>query len=427
MKKSLTALSIQGMLLLSGPYCLAAQGIRVSPDSINVNANGASVVFLTFGPLNKQEPAEACWCGDVIPAAPDLGSKCNPATTWGCLPTRLDLSAPSGGGGFTDILAIPNSVAMRAYRAAETGAASSYFYVRRFRNTQGGPDEYVTVTCRMGGLGARTPFALTNVKLSFAVEEPVLIVNAGDRLPSIHAEIAYNGTGRLKGRWEVVMPGEETPSDRDLLTEATLPVEERGSQRRYTQIATFNELLPPTGRYLLQGPDPSTLPNTIVGSFLVLLRIEATDDRESDSDLSEVGIGPGIVHSAGVAGFPIPFLRYFVGKPQDLDKGAPTSEATMSMAGDGARVARGSVDFIWTKTKDAAFYRLEVQDEQGTEILSALALRGTDTYRAPDWFKDRAGHRSLRWRVISLDEAGGSVVESPWADLKLTSAEVSTP
>src|SRR6185295_17468161 len=109
------------------------------------------------------------------------------------------------------------SVAMRAYRAAETGAASSYFYVRRFRNTQGGPDEYVTVTCRMGGLGARTPFALTNVKLSFAVEEPVLIVNAGDRLPSIHAEIAYNGTGRLKGRWEVVMPGEETSSDRDLL------------------------------------------------------------------------------------------------------------------------------------------------------------------------------------------------------------------
>ena len=146
MKTSLTAFSFQGLLLLSGSLSVAAP-IRASPSSINVNANGASVVFLTFGPLTSQAPAEACWCGDVIPAAPDVGSKCNPATTWGCLPSRLDLSATSVGGGFTDILTIPNSVAMRAYRAAETGAASSYFYVRRFRNTQGGPDEYVAVTC----------------------------------------------------------------------------------------------------------------------------------------------------------------------------------------------------------------------------------------------------------------------------------------
>jgi len=245
------------------------QGIRVSPNGVNVNANGATVVLLTFGPLTTQAPAEGCWCGELTPATPDLGFKCNPAAIFGCLPARFDLSTPSGSRGFTDIMTIPNSVTRRAYQAAEEGAASSFFYVRRFINTRGGRDEYVAVTCRMGSGGARTPFALTDVKLSFAVNKPVLIVNPGDKLPPIKAEIAYNGTGRLKGRWEVVKPGEELPSVRDLLTEATLPIEERGTQRHYTQISTFNYLLPPTGEFLLPGPDVSPLPNTVVEPYLV--------------------------------------------------------------------------------------------------------------------------------------------------------------
>ncbi|HKZ77669.1 MAG TPA: hypothetical protein VJ124_05040, partial [Pyrinomonadaceae bacterium] len=142
--------------------------------------------------------------------------------------------------------------------------------MRRFINTKGGRDEYVSVTCRMGSGGASSPFALTDVKLSFAIDKPILIVNPGDRLPPIKAEIAYNGTGRLKGRWEAVKPGEELPSERDLLTEATLPIEERGKQRHYTQISTFNELLPPTGKFVLPGPDVSQLPTKVEGQYLVL-------------------------------------------------------------------------------------------------------------------------------------------------------------
>ncbi len=45
----------------------------------------------------------------------------------------------------------------------------------------------------------------------------------------------------------------------------------------------------------------------------MLLRIEASDDKEGDSDLSAVGAGSGVVHSGAVAGFPLPTLRYFVG------------------------------------------------------------------------------------------------------------------
>jgi hypothetical protein len=409
--------------MMSGPssYAQRNQGIKVSPNGINVNANGATVALLTFGPLTTQAPAEGCWCGELVSAAPDLGFKCDLATIFGCLPARLDLSTPSGSHGFTDIMSIPNSVTRRAYQAAAEGAASSFFYVRRFINTRGGRDEFVAVTCRMGSGGARSVFALTDVKLSFAINKPVLIVNPGDKLPPINAEIAYNGTGRLKGRWEVVKPGDEPPSARDLLTEATLPLEERGTQQRYTQISTFNHLLQPTGKFLLPGPDVSLLPNTAEGQYLVLLRIEATDDKEGDSNLAAVGVGPGIVHNGAVAGFPLPPLRYFVGGGPNVQL---TSELTLLWpVENGEHLRSVPVDFSWTEIEQAAFYRVEVGDGQGRAIFSALVLSGTRTYRAPAWLKDRVGDGNVRWRVMALDQNGNSIGETPWRTLRLTRSD----
>jgi hypothetical protein len=318
-------------------------------------------------------------------------------------------------------MTIPNSVTRRAYQAASEGAASSFFYVRRFINTRGGRDEYVAVTCRMGSGGARSVFALTDVKLSFAINKPVLIVNPGDKLPPIKAEIAYNGTGRLKGRWEVVRPGDEPPSERDLLTEATLPLEERGTQQRYTEVSTFNYFLPPTGKFLLPGPDVSLLPNTAEGQYLVLLRIEATDDKEGDSNLAAVGVGPGIVHGGAVAGFPLPPLRYFVGGGPDTQL---TSElALLSPLENETRFWRKPVDFSWTETEQAAFYRLEVTDAQGRAICSALMPSGTRTYRAPGWLKERSGDGNLRWRVIALDQSGKSIGQTSWRTLRLRESD----
>src|SRR5215813_5749926 len=45
----------------------------------------------------------------------------------------------------------------------------------------------------MSGGGARTPFALTDVRLSFASDKPLVLVKAGEKVPTIKAEIAYNG------------------------------------------------------------------------------------------------------------------------------------------------------------------------------------------------------------------------------------------
>src|SRR5262245_4234312 len=151
-----------------------AQSIRVNPTGVNVNVSGATTVFLTFGPVRNFRPAEGTWCGELIPAAPDNGFKCDPATIFGSLPGRFDRSRSSGNLGFTDIMSIPPSVARRAYQAAQAGSVSSFFYVRHFINLgggpdqgAGGPDEYVPVTCRLSGGGARTPFALTDVKVAF--------------------------------------------------------------------------------------------------------------------------------------------------------------------------------------------------------------------------------------------------------------------
>ncbi len=370
-------------------------------------------------------PAEATWCGELIPAAPDLGLKCDPATIFGSLPVRYNLSQSSGNPGFTDVMSIPPSVARRAYQAAADGADSRFFYVRRFANISGGPDEYVIVTCRLASGGARTPFALTDAQLMFEPDLPIVFVRPRTLTPKIKANILYNGTGRLKGRWEVVAPGEELPSDFDLLAEGSLPFEQRGNQRRYTQLSRFNVFLPPVGRFTLDGPDPARLPRNIEGPYLILLRIEASDDKEGDSDLSAVGVGPGIVHSGALAGFALPPLRYFVGASESH---VATPIALIAPA-EGATINSGqSPLFTWVENQPGAFVRLEITDRNEKPLLNSLLAVGAMYYRAPSWLRAKAIDGLLRWRVVMFDQTGQQIAATPWRELRLgTSGSTSRP
>jgi hypothetical protein len=401
-------------LLLAG-CALALAGalpgqIVVHPNGVNVNAQGATTVFLTYGGLGSVfQPAESEWCGELIPAAPDIGSRCDPATLFGRLPARYDQSVRSGAGGFTDIMSIPPSVARRAYQAAEDGANSAFYYVRRFVPTAGGPDVYVTVTCRMAGVGARVPLALTDVRVRFSVETPVLFLAEGAIAPEVSAELSYTGTGRLKGRWEVVLPGEELPEPRDLLTEASLPLEERGTQKRYTELTRFNLFLAPTGKYVLPGPEVTRIPTTVAGTYLLLLRIEASDDKEGDSNLGIAGAGSGVVHSGAVAGFPLPTLRYLVGSG-----GSELSPARGAAGGrlEAPELADGA--FRWRSVEGAAFYRLEVRSSEGAELLTAFVAAKDLTYAVPPFLKEKAGDKPARWRVSVLDAGGRTIKSSTW-------------
>ncbi|MCC7177729.1 MAG: hypothetical protein IT177_04990 [Acidobacteria bacterium] len=398
----------------------ATAQIRVHPTGVNVNSQGATTVFLTFGGLNGYQSIEALWCSRLLPAAPDVGQRCDPSTILGSLPLRYDQST-LGTGSLTDIMSIPPSVVRRAYQAAEAGGDAGFFYVRRFTNAGGGPDQYVAVTCRMAGGGARVPFSLLDVEMGFDVEAPVLYVRNGDRPPAVRARIAYNGTGRLRGRWEVVMPGEELPSSRDLLTEATLPFEERGTQRRYTEIGRFNVFLPPSSRpFVLPGPDPRRLPTSAEGFYYVLLRIEASDDKEGDSNLASAGAGQGVVNTGAVAGFPLPTIRYVVGgeRTTTLDGGAPGDLRLLAPV-DEAVVLSGDLDLAWLELPQADVYRVEMADQAGQVLLSALVQRGVSAYRAPPFLKERAPGGQVRWRVVAIDVTGRELRSSVWRRLRV--------
>jgi hypothetical protein len=254
------------------------------------------------------------------------------------------------------------------------------------------------------------------VTVKFLVETPILFLKPGESAPPLSARIGFNGTGRLKGRWELVHPGEEVPSERDLLTEATLPLEERGTQRRYTELGRFNVFLPPTGEYVLPGPDVARIPTTTEGMYLVLLRIEASDDKEGDSNLGSAGAGIGVVHAGAVAGFPMPPLRYVVGAGSSelSETVASTQIVALTPLADAAVGSNTPIDFTWSEgSARAAFFRIEVRSSSGEDVLAAIVPRGTGAYRAPTWLMEKAGTNPT-WRVIALDLLGRQVSRSEW-------------
>lgn len=396
---ALTALSVRAEILRT-------------PTGVNVNSQGATTVFISYGQLANQISVEALWCGGLIPAAPDLGFKCDPSLVWGRLPSRYDQSTASGSAGFTDIMTIPQSLARRAYEAAVRGA-TQFFYVRRFQSTVGGPDEYVFVTCRLTGGGASVPLSLVDVKIDFVTEAPVHSVRPGTAPPPIVAELSYTGSGRLKGRWEVVKPGDQLPGVDDLLTEATLPVEQRPLQRRYQELERFNVYLPPTGTYRLAGPDPRRLPTAAEGLYQVLLRVEASDDSEGNTDLGTVGEGAGVVQTGGVAGFPLPPLRYYVGTGTSPRLGVRAGLLTLLQPSDGATIAP-SAELSWIEMAGAAFYRVEVMDSGGSVVIAALLQPETGAYRLPPWVAERSQPGALQWRVLALDPDGEQLAATDW-------------
>lgn len=412
-------IAITFLFVCSTVQALAQNEIKVSPTSANVYSQGATTVFLTYGNLGDYRPAETTWCGDIQPARPALGFNCVAGTIYGTLPRRFDVSRRSGTNGYTDVVSVPASVARKAYQAAAAGQDSQFFYVRRFISTTGGLDQFIAVTMRLTGNGIAAPFSLTDVQLGFGQstgisasgQEPqVLFVEPGKKPPAVRAEIKYTGSGRLRGRWEVVRPGEPLPDERDLLPEASLPVEERGSQARFTQISRFNVFLSSGGRYTLQGPDASRLPTQVPGQYLILLRIEASDDGVNTSDLTAVGAGRSAINSGAAAGFPLPVLRYVVGGGDNTQDVAAPGEFLPLLPKDGTTLAATQIaEFVWSENPQAKLYRLEIEDDNGRLIHSAVVKATARIYRAPSWLKSKAGDSALRWRVIALDETGKTV------------------
>ncbi len=406
------------LLVVAMKSTLVVAVTAVSPNGVNVRSTGPTTVFLTFQNTGGQQPADAFWCGDItVPAnTPTNVNPCVPGTLFGHLPARNELSRSSGTSGFsntTDIMTIPPSVARRAYIAALEGEASQFFYVRKFVDAAG-VEQYIAVTCRMAGGGARVPLALTNVDIAFdagELDRPIQVYAKGSTPQTLGATIHYNGSGRLKGRWEAVRPGDLEPEFEDLLTEASLPVELRGTQRRYTFLSRFDRFLPPTGEIFLPGPDPSLLPTSSDGPYKVLLRIEASADKEGNSDAL---VGTAI--SGGVAGFPMPVLRYYVGASEDITlaprESAFDAPSLLFPHNDYVLHLGQTLTFTWAVNVDVAYSELELA--RGDEaIFAAVLADAANSYTLPPWVDVKAGDL-VRWRVNAKNESGETIARSIW-------------
>lgn len=411
------------LLALFVAYATPGAAIVRSPTGVNVAAQGASTVFITYGQLRSdQYSVEAEWCPTLIPATPAVGLRCHPDESWGRLPTRHDLSRPSGRRGFTDIMSIPASLARRAFLATQTKGLRQFYYVRRFSSTAGLPDEYVVVTCRLTGGSISTPFALTDVVLGFATPTAVLVVPPGGTLPPLAAELHYTGSGVVRGRWDVVQPGDPPPTFEELLPEPSQPLELRRLGRRWTEVGRFHLFVPPGGRATLPGPDPQRLPTQRQGVYLVLLRLEASPDVAGDLDLGLVGEPGGALITGGITGFAVPPLRYAVGGGS-----APVYPARGELIHLLFPVAQGQLPaahptLTWWESPGFPLLRLEVQDRAGRTLLTAFLRRSAAAYTLPPFVLANAGEAPLRWRVVPLDESGVELDDTQWESFRVESS-----
>jgi len=412
------------------------------PTGVNVNSNGISTVLITFHNLDTNEvPVDAFWCGDVTSSGVVVGANpCVAGTLLGHLPKQFDLARITGDGSvipetdlpptliksklksnknnqnlaprnLTDVMSIPTAVIRRAYQQAQTGASSEFFYVRQFVNN--GVNTFVTVTCRMGGGGARTPLAITNVDLNFnnnTSRKAITLIKQGETLNSFSAKVNFTGAGLLKGRWEIVMPGDVEPTRFDLLSEASLPAEERLLQKRYRLVSRFQKFLSPTGQTVIQGPDPKSLPSLEKGAYRILLRIEASGDKESSTDTLA-----GILNSGGVAGFPMPTLRYFVGKT-DAYQSKIYPPLSLLLPHNKQTLSSEQVQFSWFELqddKDTSVYKIEFYQATGDKKLLASALKkpGESSYKPTKKIMAKLKQPFL-WRVIAMNKEGKTLSTS---------------
>lgn len=436
---------------------LSAQ-ISVTPESVNVNWQDASSIPITFGPIPADyRPAGAIWCGEL------LGQTCRTDTIYGSLPERNNRSQQrtlaNGGDYLFDVMAIPASVTRRAYQTAQSGASARFFYVRRFVSNVGNPDIFVRVVCRMGGGGSRSPFTITSVRVHTPDEKPILFLKSGTNLPPIYYELNYNGTGTLRGRWEIVRPGEEKPSDFDLLPEAALPIDQRGMQKLYTEILRFDVFLPPSGRYLL--PAPERIPNYVEGQYFLLLRLETSFDKETENELpvSNVIVTPtptitptptpsptpvvsaasidefesaalssapssipqinGTINYGGTAAFPLPFLRIQVGAFNDklswiknglISKNASQNSILNINPQNRFETIEGEKEILnnysWYELKDTDVYLVEFVNEAEARLLAAYVNGNKFSYHLPKILRERFRNKRVYWRVNALRKNG---------------------
>jgi len=392
----------------------------VSPKRMigNVSSDLTQVLSYTFsGNTPNVSPLDGVFCFDLIAGLPagntTTGNPCTSSSQFARHPTVSGSFQSTRVGNFIrsvrETIRVPSAVS----RFARENGRSRYFFARQFS-----PNQYAVVAIELLGNVANQPIALTDMRMYFKQggEQPIVFVKRGDNLPTVEAKISFTGSGWLRGAWEVVQPGDTEPTETDLMTDASLPLGQRGLQRRYMVVGTFQQYLPAVGQVTLTPPDMSRFPARTDGPYRVLLRLFADPaiGAESDGRLA-----------SGTAAFALPTSRYFVGSFASHGTTSMLPSISVSLPSvDHVFAATESVSFRWQATRDSAVYLLEAVDAAG-KLVAAAQVPGSTVelnagYSAPPPWRARAslGTGAVRWRVTAFSRDGEALARSEWRGVR---------
>jgi hypothetical protein len=182
-----------------------------------------------------------------------------------------------------------------------------------------------------------------------------------------YAEIRFNGSGLLEGRWEV-----------DGRTIETVK-----------QYLTFG------GLTILESPKAPILPTFETGTHMVKFVIQKP-----------------------VVDFPLPAIVYFV-----VPRSYPEKRPLVLLKPEaGAQLPFGPLDLTWGPQEGAGFYLLEFSEE-GRVIFSAMTK--TPSYTLNQAIMDHyfLPGRPYEWRVKGFDDRGRNVMESEGRSLSFVKGE----
>jgi hypothetical protein len=401
---------------------VADAAVLRNPTGVNVSTSGPTTLTIRFadGAGAAFTTTSAFFCSEDPTGGVGL-SNANMTSCAGVggvilgrLPAALDRgSTTSSTSSITDIMTIPFSVTRRGVVQARAGQNSDFFYVRRFEPVGGadlgagaGVPVLVTVTCRLSGGTSRTPLSLTKVVL-YGDEgrdaDRVLLIRVtpeNRETGMVKADINYTGTGLLAGWWEVRTPTDPAIRELDRFTEGSISETQRQEQQRFQRVKRFRLQVPLSGRITLPGPSYKQLSQSSPGVYEILLRVQATRDREALSSLAAAG-GSTNLFSGGAAGFPLPVLEYRVGK--DSAGAAALSALAPRLVLDKRPDGVQQVAVRWTAAAvNARILRIEAVDPASGKTFKLLApVKKGFAVIPPEWTRDM-DLTAMRYSVTAL-------------------------
>ena len=168
----------------------------------------------------------------------------------------------------------------------------------------------------------------------------------------------------------------------------------------------------PNSSVRIDGPDPALLDTRVEGFYQVLLRIEATDDKEANSEIGNgalVKTGEGGLSDANAGNTLSAMWQRRKALVVAKDEATARPLDLMLPLGDAAVDASRAVTFEWIEVARATSYRIEVESDG--KLIITSTVQGHPLLAATGLFATRVQGGAL-WRVTALDASGRVVAQS---------------